>query len=340
MKIDACASEPHYAAHIRPIWDALPADARGTFWVAGKARWSEVGGIRVGRPGASADPLLVASYSDAKASPGRSLILLEHGSGQTYTGSPAADRNPCYSGGTGHERVVLFLAPNETVAARWRHHYPATPAVAVGTPYLDRWHLKGSLLGVRDRVAAPTVALSFHWENRLVPESRSTFPHYNPDLPALCQWAKSNSMRLLGHGHPRLWGRIVRRWQQLGVDHTPGFADVLDRADVYICDNSSTLYEFASTDRPVVVLNAPWYRRDVSHGLRFWEHADVGIQVDEPADLPDAIAEALTDPPAVAQRRREVVREVCPLADGHATQRAVEAICGVLNAAGSARITA
>ena len=57
------------------------------------------------------------------------------------------------------------------------------------------------------------------------------------------------------------------------------FDEVMERSTLYICDNSSTLYEFASTGRPVVVLNAPWFRRDIEHGLRFWEHADVGVSV-------------------------------------------------------------
>jgi CDP-glycerol glycerophosphotransferase (TagB/SpsB family) len=170
-----------------------------------------------------------------------------------------------------------------------------------------------------------------------VPEARSALPHYDAVLPAL---ANDPRWHLLGHGHPRLWGRIARRWAELGVERVPEFADVLDRADVFVCDNSSALYEFASTGRPVVVLNTPIYRRDVEHGLRFWSEADVGVQVDHACDLADAIALALTDPPSVARRRSEIVRAVCPLADGRATQRAVEAICAVLNADRPAAITA
>ena len=52
----------------------------------------------------------------------------------------------------------------------------------------------------------------------------------------------------------------IRFYEAHGIEYVPDFDDVLRRADVYACDNSSTLYEFASTGRPVVVLNAPWYR--------------------------------------------------------------------------------
>ena len=85
---------------------------------------------------------------------------------------------------------------------------------------------------------------------------------------------------------------------------------MLRQADLYVCDNSSSLFEFAATGRPVVVLNTPEYRRDVHHGLRFWDAASVGVNCDRPRDLDDAIGQALADAPkqqAARERALDIV---------------------------------
>jgi CDP-glycerol glycerophosphotransferase (TagB/SpsB family) len=85
---------------------------------------------------------------------------------------------------------------------------------------------------------------------------------------------------------------LDRRYRRAGINVVRDFADVCRQADLYITDNSSSLYEFAATGRPVVVLNAPWYRRDVHHGLRFWD-AIPGPQVDHSRDLVPTVLKAL-----------------------------------------------
>ena len=89
-------------------------------------------------------------------------------------------------------------------------------------------------------------------------------------------------------------------------------------------DNSSIGWEFLSLDRPVVWLNAPWYRRNVNYGLRFWDFADAGVQVEEPHDLRFAITEALMD--TNRARRREAVADIYAYTDGRASERAARAI--------------
>ena len=317
MIVDAYASLPHYADHLRPILDALPEDRRGLLW-APRGRWW-------GAPFTPDRPdywlTLVASWRDAQDTGRRPLVYVEHGAGQTYDGDPRVAGGPSYAGAPELDRVRLFIAPGEHVAAKWRLRYPRTPVAVVGCPKLDPWHVGDDRAQLGD-IARPTVAVTFHWQCGLVPETTSAWPHYDPVLPAVVgdpRWT------VLGHGHPRLWGTIQRRWRALGVDHTPDFAEVLDRADLLVGDNTSALYEFASTGRPVVVVNAPAYRRHVHHGLRFWDLVP-GLQVDTPGELRPAIAHALDDPPALAALRARAVAGVYAATDGRAARRAADAI--------------
>lgn len=262
-------------------------------------------------------PVVVASLGDLRrvARDGRPVALAEHGIGQSYgTGHPS------YCGGVSPERsrVGLFLVPNEYAARANRRAYPGARSVVVGCPKLDPWVGGVAPPPLRGR---PVVAISFHWDCRVAPETRSAWPHFRSALPALAE-----RFRLLGHGHPRALGRLRPEYERLGIEAVAEFEQVLRRAHVYVTDNSSTLFEFAATDRPVVVLNAPWYRRRVEHGLRFWSCADVGVQCDEPEALPAAVELALEDAEPQRARRARALQRALPLRDGHAAHRAALAI--------------
>ena len=249
------------------------------------------------------------------------LVYVEHGAGQTYN-DPRLAGHGSYPGGAELDRVRLFVCPNDHVADEWLATYPDCRTVVVGCPFMDRWH------GSRELPSndPPVVAVTGHWDMSTIPETRSAWPHYDRALERL---AADDRWTILGHGHPRLWGAIRRRWQELGVDHTPNLGDAFDRADLLIGDNTSAMFEFASLDRPVVVVNAPWYRRGVHHGLRFWDYPP-GLQTDLPSQLAPTVARALTDPPEGAWLRRRAVGRVYAHTDGRASQRAAEAIQGVL----------
>jgi len=90
-------------------------------------------------------------------------------------------------------------------------------------------------------------------------------------------------------------------------------------ANGFIAHNS-TIFEFAATGRPVVVVNCPRYRRDVSHGLRFWDDIP-GLQCDAPDELPSVIERALKDPPVVRAMREAAVANVYSKHDGHSAER-------------------
>jgi hypothetical protein len=289
-RIDLLASRPQYLAHLQPVWDALPRVRRG----------------RDDGPSGT-DAVLVASAQDlalAHRLHYRHVAYLEHGIGQTYGPELVG-----YPGGIGRGTVGLFLSPNEHAAAADRAAYPRTRVAVVGDPTLE---------SLPHREPGPTaVAVSFHWECHALPETRSALGHYRRALAPLAErWP------LIGHGHPKAHRELARLWRSLGVEFVPSWPEVLRRADVYVCDNSSTIFEFASTGRPVVVLNAPWYRRDVEHGLRFWPAASVGVQVDQPGELAGAIERAMDDPPAQQHRRDMALRLVYAHRTGAATRAA------------------
>ena len=274
--IDAVSSAPHYRSHLLPIWEALPPKIRGERFDL------DVGGRPKGPRPNPARAVLVASGRDMGHAFNRGyrrIALMEHGIGQSYVGMA----NGGYVGGEGRGVVSLFLSPNETAAARDRAAYPKARVEVIGDPVLDtlpRGHGDGR-----------TVAISFHWNWTRLPELKSAAPHYLSALRGLAA-----EFTVLGHGHPRMIDRLEQTYRQCGIEVVRSFDEVCRRADVYACDNSSSIYEFASTGRPVVLLNAPWFRRDVEHGLRFWAAAGIGRQVDEPEDLAEAIRCSLSEP--------------------------------------------
>lgn len=253
------------------------------------------------------DVALVASYQDMRRArrAGMRIVLSQHGIGQSYS-----DDNPHYPGGRDNEGVGLFLVPNHHAANRWRNAYPAARVEVVGSPRLDDLPRRepGSL----------TVCISFHWNAFHTPEARSAYGPFSLILGELAR-----SVNLIGHSHPRR--DMTSVYERLGVEYVRTFDEVCRRADLYIADNTSTLFEFAATGRPVVVLNAPYYRRDAQHGLRFWDAADVGVQVDDPADLLAATERAMSER-VDDIGRREIALDLVYAHRTGAAQRAADAV--------------
>lgn len=294
--IDLLASRPQYLAHLDPVWDALPARLRGDRKLL-EPRQQRAGAV------------LVASWQDlgaAKRAGYKRVAYLEHGIGQPYGPNAIG-----YPGGIGREGVHLFLSPNDTAAAADRRAYPQAQVVVVGDPGVD--------VPLERSPEPGLVLVSFHWDCHIAPESRSALQHYRA---ALAQLATTHDV--LGHAHPRA-PELVRLWNHLGVPYEPSWPAAAKRAAVYVCDNSSTLYEFAAAGGPVVVLNAPWFRQRVNHGLRFWTAAGVGVQVDDPTLLPAAIDLALVDAPA-QQRARSAAVDLVYAHRGSAATRAATAL--------------
>jgi hypothetical protein len=287
-------SRPHYRAHLEPILALVPhaTDRTGPDDVA-----------------------LVASYIDltrARRLRFRRFVLAQHGAGQSYGGDSRSARHPAYPGGEDNADVGLFLVPNAHAADRWQARYPAARVAVVGSPRLDA-------LPAREGSGDPVVAVSFHWDPRHSPEARSAFPHYTRALPELAR-----RYRVLGHAHP-LRRDLAPRYRASGIEFEPDFDAICRQADVYVADNTSTLFEFAATGRPVVVLNAPGYRRSIDHGLRFWSAAGVGVNVDEGGDLVAGVERALLCHPDDVTEREWALDIVYAHRSG-AAQRAAEVI--------------
>lgn len=304
--MDAIALEPQFLDHLAPVWQRLPASARGRFLVdpslIERARAKGIEAVPQERPPHTVayppprfdgPPMLVASYGDIKEA--RRLgygpfAFLEHGAGQAY-----GTANGSYAGGPDRADNELIMVPSESCAQTWRAAYPAARVEVVGCPRLD---------DLPRREPGPlTIALSFHWP---APISISGYAgtalgDYLGVLPELVK-----AYNVIGHAHPKGdWpARMQRQYRRLGIPFVADFDDVCRQADLYVCDNSSTLPEFASTGRPVVLLNARHWHRKGSVGGRFWDWAHLGVNVDRPEQLLPAVAEALEDAP-----ERQAARE-------------------------------
>jgi hypothetical protein len=275
---------------------------------------------------------LVAGYCDIQAMRGRGpLVYVEHGAGQHYPGDPRSAADPSYSGGIDHDDVVLFVAPSTTVAERWHDLYPDAAVVVAGCPLLDDWHI-----GRRpfEQLARPTLAITFHWDCSLIPETRSAFRHYEARLAdSVAAW-RAHGFDVVGHGHPRVFDTLTPIWRALDVEQQP-LGWIYDHADLLIGDNTSVLYEFASLGRDVLCLNAPWYRRDVRHGLRFWSDVP-GLQANNADEMIERATMLLDRETPVLHAssllRRGAVAAAYAHVDGYAAWRAVTAIAALEDA--------
>lgn len=297
LALTAYASKSHYRRHLAPIVEELRRRGHDLEIESRVAR-------------ARAPVVLVASHLDASRFTNREVIYVEHGAGQSYLDGPRAG----YAGGPGLERVRLFLCPNERVAQRWRDSYPHAAVETVGSPALDRHPRRTA------QVAAQTVAITSHWRCAVVPETMPALDYFRGVFPEIVRL-----FDVVGHAHPREAPRARRMWERLGVRFEPDPDVVLDTAGLLVADNTSLLYEAAAVDLPTLVLNAPWYRRDVEHGLRFWSYPP-GLMVDEPEILARKIARALRDPHAAKRLRRRAARYAYASLDGRAASRAADAI--------------
>jgi hypothetical protein len=244
---------PHYMRHIEPIWWKIPDDLRGDVLDAARQNLKRL---------PADDVVLIAGGIDIQPDTVRQ-IYIEHGAGQTYIGlKPSAQAY--YSGGPHPDNVIGYVCPNQLVADRWA----PKPTIVAGCPPLEPHWARG----IQDVAYRAVAAITFHWDAArvMVPEAGSALSDYEDDLPMIVSWLRDRGLHVVGHHHPRD-SYLPLVWKLLGVDVEHDCDAVLSRASILIADNTSLLYEAAHLGLQTMVLNSPKYRRNVHHGLRFWD---------------------------------------------------------------------
>lgn len=319
------ASQPQYAHHLEPIFMELRRRHIPTFL------WTSSDGVPD-----DGTPTVIAGQADVNMVPGSCPIaLVSHGVDQTYRDVDHGS----YAGGRNRERVGLFLCPSQRSADLDLERYPSARAAVIGSIRADAlaamMDRRKPSVAVRDPI--PTVLLAWHWDLTICPETRSAWPYYAPVIERL-----RNEFRFLGHCHPRDAERFAVIYDQMGIEPAPDLHTALQGADLFVCDNSSALYEVASLDLPVLALDAPWYRDQPRHGIRFYDQVP-GLRLRAYRDqapecgvvyphwgrdvLGEAIRMALLDFEETKAHRRAVVAEVYDgLTDGAAAERAADAL--------------
>jgi hypothetical protein len=330
--IDFFARRTHFIDHLLPIWEAIPEDYKfkGKFYIPDFLEEYALGrgftDYTIVKPEirrrpmyvfpSGKGPLVCTAYHDMEMGFGqyryRPFILMEHGVGLVF-------QHAGYAGGLGlRKHVALFLAPNEYIKAKTKTVLPNAPQVVIGTPKMDRWAGKMRKPTAKKK---PLAVISFHWEGGMVaPEASNALHHYVHSLKKL-----KSEFNLKGHGHPKFIEDLRKIYTMYGIETIEHFDDVLEQADLYINDCSSTMYEFCLTGKPVIILNAPKFRRDIAGSIRFWDYTDIGPQVNEPEELAPTIHNMLEHPDLYYEERKHMVNDLYPFR-GSSAQRAADAI--------------
>lgn len=334
MAVHAFVSWPHYADHIAPIWQQIPEKHRGQFVVGSHSQRSRMRarGIEAvlprqagltARAMQSKGPIIVASFSDLQKMGKRPAVFVEHGAGQTYVLDDGRIHGG-YSGGVGRSSVGLFICPNRMVMQANRKEYPDASFAVVGSPRLDDlWEARN----VSEGPDRETLAISFHWECRVVREAGSAFSEFRDAIPPFVRRLQNYGIDVVGHGHPKAFSDLKPWWQSQGVKVEAEWEHVVEIADAYMVDNSSTIFEAAALDIPILLMESKRWRREVYHGMRFWDHSNVGPSVTPESDLDAAFAESLSDKwSSVREQVARTVYEIPPSVDRLSSRYAADAI--------------
>ena len=110
------------------------------------------------------------------------------------------------------------------------------------------------------------------------------------------------------------------------VTRYPDIADLYLAADSLVTDYSSVMFDFALTDKPMVLLTPDLDQyRDVERGFYF----DIESEPPGPmVDTTDGVLASLVDPDRYAGARARFRERFCPFDDGNASARACDHLLG------------
>jgi hypothetical protein len=246
----------------------------------------------------------------------RIIILIEHGIGLTFGKAAYAD-------GVGQRNLFdLLPVPNQHTSDKVSPEM-LKPHPVIGMPKMDKYFGQNYILNTE----TPTIGIAFHHgdQNSVPPEVGSAWEYWLPLLPALAK-----KYNILGHYHPLSNPALLDEYKKLGIRTTSNFNDIMEQADIYLNDCSSTMYEFLVTGKPVVILNAPWFRKHVNYGIRFWEYTDIGPMVDSERHLERGIESLLIDPALYSKQRTKAVADLFPYL-GNSTTKCINEIRDFVN---------
>ena len=285
------ASQRSYQEHLRPIWNALEPDERGV--------WEEttVRPLSWVNPSMPVTTWIAASHRDSAQLYRLNTyrVHMEHGVGLQW-----------YPEWQLHRLIFRssIAAPNEFIAQRFRELKKRLRVEVIGTPKLD------AMIGMEHGTAA---AVSFHWSG-VMRQNPNSFELWRDTIVELAEHRE-----VLGHAHPKVWKKAQRFYEGLGIEPVQSFDEVCRRANLYLCDHSSTLYEWAALDRELILLRREGHQVPQLSGLakRF---SGIGPELKLGGSLLAAL-EAAADPQYRAYRQ-EATDVLYPYR-GEATARAV-----------------
>ena len=321
MKYNFVCLESHLIDHLAPIWNALPQENKTKFIVP-KTLYNYANDKLISNlisidnyesipKLTKQDTNVVCSlhnYNQLKST-GKNVFYFEHGAGQIYNCDHAS-----YASGGGRKNVKKYFATNQICHDAFIKNHNAESYI-VGCAKLDQY-------SNRNWTKNNKICISFHWDCKVVPETQTSFFYYKDYLKKLQNSLKELGIELVGHGHPHSWDIFKYFYTSLEIPIMKNFDDIIEQCDMYIVDNSSTLFEFAATGKPVVVLNCPLYRKNIKHGMRFWEFADIGPQVDNANDLNKIVIDLYSND-TFKERRQEITNIIYPYM-GESTNRIIK----------------